>query len=217
MAERRLRPLPAPSSLEDDDRFSAPPAQIQETPTVGEGFEVEADHLGVGIVKKIFQDIAFIHIDLVPHGTDLAHTHRGIAHDIDEEYGGEHAALHDEGDSPRDEFLLLLRPWIHEGKDMTVDAIDEPHAVGSPEPDAGASRNIGELFLQAFSFRTGFGKTARFDDDAADAPSRRNPPPPRAPAGRGRRRWRGPPDRGRRRRRDNRSDLRSSRYFGLTG
>ena len=110
VAHRRLRPLPAPPSLEDDDRFSAAPAQIQEAPTVGEGFEVEADHLGVGIVQEILQEVAFIDIDLVAHGADLAHPHRGIAHDVDQKNGGEHAALDDEGDTARDEFLLLLRP-----------------------------------------------------------------------------------------------------------
>ena len=52
VAHRRLRPLPAPPSLEDDDRFFAAPADLQEAPAVGEGFKVEADHPGVGIVHE---------------------------------------------------------------------------------------------------------------------------------------------------------------------
>ncbi len=103
MAQRRLRPLPAPSPLEDDDRFCAPPAELQETPPVGEGFEVEADHPGVGIVEEVLQEVAFVDIDLVPHRADLADPHRGVAHDVDEKDGGEHAALDHEGDGPRDE------------------------------------------------------------------------------------------------------------------
>lgn|GEM_PF-3049134 len=168
MAERRDRPRTTPPSLEDDDRFFAFPAQIQEAAAVGEGLEIQTDHLGVGIVQKKFQDVAFIHVDLVPDGADLAHPHRGVAHDINQEDSREHSALHDEGDGSRDEFLLLLRPRIHEGKDVTVDAIDQTHAVGPPNPDAGANGDIPQDILQAFSFGAGFRKTSRFDDDAAD-------------------------------------------------
>ena len=160
MAQRGLRPLPAPSPLEHDDRFCAPAAQVKKTLPVGEGFEVETDHPGVGIVQKIFQDVALIDIDFVSQRADLAHPHRGVAHDVDQEDGREHAALNDQGNGPRDEFLALLRPRIHEGKDVAVDAIDKPHAVRPPEADAGAGGDLGETVLQALPFRAGFGETA---------------------------------------------------------
>ena len=168
VTHRRFRPFPAPSSLEDDDRFPAAPTDIQEAPPIGKGFKIKADHPGVGIIDKVLQQVAFVDIDLVAHGADLAYAHRRIAHQIDQKDGGEHAALDHEGDGTGDEPLFLCL-FAHKGEDVAVDHINKAHAVGSPDADSRPGGGPGEFLLEFGPFRTGFGKTARFNHDAGDA------------------------------------------------
>ena len=153
VAHGRLGPRAASPPREDHNGFAGLPHDIEEQAPLDDGFQIEPHHGRVLVFQEPGQEVAFVHVDLVAHGTDLADAHDPMGHDIDEESRREHAALHDQGDPPRLEETLLEGRRIHEGKDMTVDGVHEPHAVRPPETDAPLAGEGDEALLEGLTFR----------------------------------------------------------------
>ena len=170
MTERRVGAFAGSPPLQNDDRFGAAATDFEKAPAIRKGFEVEADHPGVGVADEVLQQIAFIHVDLVAHGADLADAHQAMAHDVEKEGSGKQAALDHERNIPGDPFPLA-RPGVHKRKDTVVLHVDEPHAIGTPDPDPLCGGHFSQFGLVLGTFRTGFRKTARFDHDPGN-PSR---------------------------------------------
>jgi hypothetical protein len=162
MASGGLRALVRPSPLEDDDGFGALPAQVDEPPSLHDGFEVAADDLRVRVVDQPGQDVALVDVQLVADGADLAHPHDAVAHDIHEKPRGEHAALDDEGDVPRQE-PVLEGPGHDEREDAAVDGVHEAHAVGAPDAEACLPCNADKVRLKGLTVGAHLAKAAGFD------------------------------------------------------
>ena len=168
MTERRLRPGGGGASLEHDDGLAGRTAQVHEPPAVGNRLEIHSDGRRVGIGDQVFEEVALVDVDLVADGARLAHPHGGVAHDVDEEPGGQEAALHDEGDVAGDEAVIPDR-FHDEGEHVPADGIHQAHAVRSPQPDPRLARDAAQLFLQRLALGAAFGEAGRLNDDPLDA------------------------------------------------
>ncbi len=168
VTERRVGAFAGPPPLQNDDWFGTAATDFKETPAIRKGFEIEADHPGVGIADEVLQQITFVHIDLVAHGADLADAYQAMAHDVEEEGSGKQTALNHERNIPGDPFPLA-RPGVHKRKDAVVLYVDEPHAIGTPDPNPLSGCHFSQFGLVPGTFLAGFRKTARFDHDPGNA------------------------------------------------
>src|SRR5208283_2199196 len=151
MAHCSLGPLPALAALQHHEGLGAAPAYFRKASGLRDRFKVHPHCSRVRILKKRRKDIALVHVYLVSYAAYLADAHDAMAHDINQEAGREHTALYNERNIAGCEPCLEIR-WVHEGKDMPVDCIHQPHAVRAPDTDACLFPDPDKLFLEPAPF-----------------------------------------------------------------
>src|SRR5664280_209356 len=73
------------SALEDNNRFWGLIGQFDKTAPAGNRFQVERYGIRLIVIKKIFQNIAFVHIRFITYGTGFPNTNCPITHQVDQE------------------------------------------------------------------------------------------------------------------------------------
>ena len=164
---RRLCPEGTPAAFEHHDRFVGRSNQVDETTSLFHGFQVHGNDFGLRVVDEVFQEVRFVHLELVSDRTDLGEPERGSAQNVGKETCREHAALNHQRDHPRCEHPLPY-PRRHEGKDLGPVHVDQAHAVRAPKAQPLFLCDRLAPVLESPALRPRLGEPRGFDDHAPD-------------------------------------------------